>query len=53
MTKKDLMEYIEELDDDCEVNVQVQNGSVLPIDSIILPPVRDEMGTIILTADCV
>ena len=50
MDKKSLMEYIEELDDDCEVSVQVQGGSILPVQSIVLPAQRDEMGQIVLTA---
>jgi len=50
MTKKDLMEYIEDLDDDCEVQVAVTTPitkpSMVQIESIMLPSARDECGLI-------
>jgi hypothetical protein len=59
MTKKDLMEYIEELDDDCEifVNATFTNADdkqvavkQMVVSSIELPCPRDEAGLITLNA---
>ena len=61
MTKKDLMEYIEDLDDDCEVVVNVpedkqlvsRNDGLVLIHSVTLPIPRDELGTIVLNVGVV